>query len=375
MDNNIFHGKAFEKQLLSFINISLYHTELCNIPLTGINRPLCIGGRVWQCNIQGRQTGHLLLKVEREYPGQLKVSLSGSIFLLTPAKLFTVIYLRNNRTMEREKTQVRVTEQMFSYLPQSWNIDIDPDATYKVRINVCRFEPLNWHTMQMIVLNELKADVLCREMFTQQQVSLLELRARAFGQKMMRPITRFYRNKPKTYFQEISNNNGIMEPYIKDMNGDPKCPINGRINGLFFMGRLDRNNPLCLPPVSPFGDTRFIVPVERLFNAGSRLYFSDFWCHNVEHYVSLVITVPNSEADRFCQTHLLELDKYNNSYLRLDRCGQVYILDTVWVEVLYTEAIGLFEGTITRTGTIGRGQSTRLGMPKKRTCRVCNLYM
>ncbi|KAK2184229.1 hypothetical protein NP493_276g03011 [Ridgeia piscesae] len=42
----------------------------------------------------------------------------------------------------------------------------------------------------------------------------------------------FYRNKPR----EKDNK---MKVYMKDDNGDPKSPINGRIKGLFFATHVD----------------------------------------------------------------------------------------------------------------------------------------
>jgi hypothetical protein len=47
---------------------------------------------------------------------------------------------------------------------------------------------------------------------------------------------------------------GIMEPYMKDNNGDQASPINGAIKGLFFAARVDRISGLP-PQQSPFGDT------------------------------------------------------------------------------------------------------------------------
>ena len=131
-----------------------------------------------------------------------------------------------------------------------------------------------------------------------------------------RDIEVFYRNKPPDYFANIQKyNGGVMEPLLKDNNGDPQCPANGRIKGLFFMGKKKDDG---LPDASPFGAMRVIVPVYMILNDNSNLYFSDFWCHKTTHYISLVITKNGSEADRFCRSNLLELDLKTNDYLRVN---------------------------------------------------------
>ena len=115
-----------------------------------------------------------------------------------------------------------------------------------------------------------------------------------------------YRNKTAVYFENIMyRKKGIMEVYVKDSNGDPGCPINGEIDGLFFAVRLDPETG-DIPNVSPFGDTHIIIPIEKLLHANMNLYFADFYCNNTKqlHYVTLVATRLNSVADRFCNKHL-----------------------------------------------------------------------
>ena len=169
-----------------------------------------------------------------------------------------------------------------------------------------------------------------------------------------------------------------MVPYIKDMSGDQRSPINGRIDGLFFMANLDRNssNPERLPPCSPFGSMRLIVPTQKLFSLTNKLYFSDLFCMK-DHYVSLVITKAGSQADLYCQSHLLPLDVYNNPYLQLDSSGNVFALHKpgLWVEVMYTETVNVnMPGArFTTVRTLGRGESTPMGIPKKTSCPHCNL--
>jgi hypothetical protein len=179
----------------------------------------------------------------------------------------------------------------------------------------------------------------------------------------------------------MKNHNGHMKPYIKDMGGDPKCPTNGRIDGLFFMGNTDMNNRQRLPPISPFGSQRFIIVANRFFNQTKNLYFSDFFCMTPKaHYVSLVVTTPGSDADDFCRQFLVPLDKNNNHFMYLDMHGQVNVrhADGLWVEVLYTDTVNIAEetrngfATFSIVQTIGSGSSKLMGMPKRRGCHICD---
>lgn len=47
-----------------------------------------------------------------------------------------------------------------------------------------------------------------------------------------------------------------MKTYIKDPSGDPASPINGKINGLFFMAKNHNGEP---PNYSVFGPIRLQV--------------------------------------------------------------------------------------------------------------------
>ncbi|XP_067676113.1 phytanoyl-CoA hydroxylase-interacting protein-like [Haliotis asinina] len=190
-------------------------------------------------------------------------------------------------------------------------------------------------------------------------------------------VSALYRNKPSWYFDNIrANHNNIMEPYLKDNGGDPRCPINGRLKGLFFNVTLKNGS---IPPNSPFGDTRV-----KVFDDSSNLYFADFYCKPSRrrvHYVTLVLTRSGSYADSFCQQHLLNLDPCSNIYLRRTFLWGSYETldrDAVHVEVMYTEAIDLTSRYLTPTGTIGHGHSTPGGIPKTVGCSVCSaddIYM
>ena len=196
-------------------------------------------------------------------------------------------------------------------------------------------------------------------------------------------IDYLYRNKPYQYFKHIvAELGGEMVPYTKDNNGDPRSPINDRLKGLFFSGMVDQSGDL--PMSSPFGNTRFIVPVQRLFHRFTNLYFSDFYCNNKDqkpHYVTLVLTEDGSMADRFCATRLMPLNRFNNPYLRMDPYnGHVWICTNVWIEILYTETINVLR-EIKWGGaewqfsmeTVGKGSSSPGGIPKNPDCTVCNV--
>ncbi|XP_071113426.1 phytanoyl-CoA hydroxylase-interacting protein-like [Haliotis cracherodii] len=191
-------------------------------------------------------------------------------------------------------------------------------------------------------------------------------------------VSDLYRNKPSSYFKNIRRHHGnIMVPYVKDDGGDPRCPINGRLNGLFFGVTLYRGD---LPDMSPFGNTRVIVPLDELFDDSANLYFADFYCKPSRkhiHYVTLVLTDAGSDADRFCRRHLIQLDPYNNNYLWKDEFSDTYMtLDQseVQVEVMYTESIDMSHRHLTSTPTIGQGHSTPGGISKSENCDICNVW-
>jgi len=144
-------------------------------------------------------------------------------------------------------------------------------------------------------------------------------------------------------------------------------------------------------PNSPFGSTRLIVPIDIMLAVAPKLYFADFYCmHGKCHYVTLVMTKPESVADEFCRQHLLQLsvdDQTNNPFLfrqtsMLLRAGsrEMCVAQGVKVEVLYTEDINVNEfrrrgaTIVENVPTVGKGSSTRGGLPKNRQCHVCNLH-
>ncbi|XP_046571572.1 phytanoyl-CoA hydroxylase-interacting protein-like [Haliotis rubra] len=190
-----------------------------------------------------------------------------------------------------------------------------------------------------------------------------------------------FRNKPREKMDDIMENKaGLMKKYIKDRNGDAHSPINNNIDGLFFSVSLDRGT-LNIPTFSYYGNRRLDVPVEGLFTQNTNIYFTDFYCTYSAHYVTVVMTIKDSDTDRFCEATLLQLDPYDNPFLYREGLT-VHTTRALHVEVLYTEDVNITAlqeqyGTdrvcFSNTRALGSGQSTKHGLPKNRRCVICNL--
>ena len=151
------------------------------------------------------------------------------------------------------------------------------------------------------------------------------------------PVTYLYRNKSLLHFLIIYNNtNGIMFKYIKNFGGDPASTLNRKLHGLFFSANVDPTTGLP-PPVSYYGDQRIHIPVSLMITPFTNLYFADFYCHYVNHKVTLVVTLKGSEADNFCRSRLLPLNQSFNEFLYLSPGSHIAMVNTrVTVEVFYT---------------------------------------
>lgn len=192
----------------------------------------------------------------------------------------------------------------------------------------------------------------------------------------------FYRNKSEEYFYDIlENNDGKMEVYEKDNSGDPASPINGQIDGLFFMASVKPGSETGSPrEESAFGNTRLLVPTKSLLRRAPNLYFADFYCMRGRfHYVTIVMTKSGSRADRFCSDHLVSLDiddEDSNPFLFRDDDGdlQVTTRDHLMIELLFTEDLDIKPYMLKHDiPTIGNGSSTPGGIPKNSSCTTCNL--
>ena len=206
----------------------------------------------------------------------------------------------------------------------------------------------------------------------------------------------FYRNKSMEYFDNIVRNcDRIMTVYRKDNGGDPASPINGKIDGLFFMAKNRNGNP---PRNSYFGQVRLNVPANVLLDSAPNLYFADFYCmQGSVHQVILVMTKPGSTADDFCRAKLIPLsltDRHNNPFLFQEKKKKkkneeeeeeegaslfTSNKNKLEIELLYTENIDLVElfscheAYFSSTETMGRGHSRPQGIRKNPACQICNL--
>ncbi|XP_046563142.1 phytanoyl-CoA hydroxylase-interacting protein-like [Haliotis rubra] len=153
-----------------------------------------------------------------------------------------------------------------------------------------------------------------------------------------------------------------MMPSVKDNFGNPNCPINGKLKGVFFAVTLWKGD---LPTTSPYGDTRVVVPLESLFDDSASLYFADFYrLKDGNHYVILVLTRTDKDLDDFCQRHLIKLNERTNAFLRKE--GSTYKTlrqDNVWVYVFYTGEVDISKLDLTdNDGNVKtRGQSNVSG--------------
>lgn len=193
------------------------------------------------------------------------------------------------------------------------------------------------------------------------------------------PLPAMWRDKPTSYWNRIrANYSGFMIPYRKDFNGTEKSAINGNILGLFFNGSL-HNKSKKPPTFSYFGNQRLIVNSSFIVNVHQNIYFVDFYCHNLrDHYVTLVVARPGSVVDRFCQRHLMQINVFNNPFLKIVN-GKLYVTLGVNIEVFYTDIVDVNRVIQDRTGKFmpvtfrGKG-SKEFGIPKNLACKVCNLW-
>ena len=277
------------------------------------------------------------------------------------------------------------TEEFNSYevrLPLPLQLKLGYEYNFLVTVEM--FSTL-YHRSVTILTKEIKH----KEVLVKSELEKLMQKAEDFQlcgtNNQQLPVKCAYRNKPRQYFDNIRiNKSNIMEVYIKDNNGDPGCPINGQINGLFF-GVRPEPSTMDIPDISLFGDTRIFFPVQKLIQPATRLYFADFYCHKKIHYITFVATKSNSPADKFCEKHLLELSLDNNPFF-YRRPFTIFFngfYETAFyccreprVEILYTENIDLSQDYIQwqkDVRTIGRGSSTPGGIPKRQFCKICNL--
>lgn len=194
--------------------------------------------------------------------------------------------------------------------------------------------------------------------------------------------TWFYRNKSREYFDRItSEHGGLMKAYLKDATGDLRAPINGEIKGLFFMSKVMENGEP--QPQSPFGNTRLLVRANILLSLAPNVYFADYYCLNrKDHYITLVLTRPGSDADRVCNQRLSKQNIHNQSnspFLFILRHDEVHVSSGVMVELFFTEDLHvaqlLADGNKAEMRynirTFRAGRTTQGGRAKHSCCSTC----
>ena len=280
---------------------------------------------------------------------------------------------------DHQKTIADVYTYQYTVAQYTVPANLEPGHRYRIQVTVRTFgdEPIDiafGSVAHTSVLTEWELlSLLSRAIFYLQQEG-----------NVMKHIKYMYRNKPFPYFEHIiTKRGGIMEVYSKDLNGDPGCPINTQIDGLFFNVWVDPKTSQ-LPKTSPFGECRLVIPAEKLLTEDHNLYFADFYCHSSMHYITLVAAKQGSEVDVFCQKSVISLPFQNkeNPFLFYNAEKEKFYTSTkVRVEVLYTENVDIlkelrsdpycFSGV---TPTFA-GSSKFLGKPKNETCEICNLYL
>ncbi|KAK6184202.1 hypothetical protein SNE40_006716 [Patella caerulea] len=198
------------------------------------------------------------------------------------------------------------------------------------------------------------------------------------------PIPYLYRNKPSNHETILkAKETGIISKYLKDKNGDQASSINENIKGLFFSASPNKKTKKP-QDFSYFGNYRIMIKPELLL-PGLNLYFADFYCQGEkkQHYVTLVLTTPDSSEDRYCRDRLVKLDISNNNFLYFHNKIGYRVTKAMLVEVLYTEDVdltrlrseesGFVEKIIPNRNVRGRGQSKPEGIPKYTSCEKCNL--
>lgn len=106
------------------------------------------------------------------------------------------------------------------------------------------------------------------EQFTTDELRQLYAKATWFnssdtydGEPKLNKCHYLYRNKNKVDWDQIQyGGRGRIPLIMKDHCGDPKNPLNGNLEGIFFCANVNWNDG-DLPSRSPFGDTRWMIPI------------------------------------------------------------------------------------------------------------------
>ncbi|MCP9265944.1 Phytanoyl-CoA hydroxylase-interacting protein-like [Dirofilaria immitis] len=218
-----------------------------------------------------------------------------------------------------------------------------------------------------------------KAVFSADEMQALYKKSLDFVGTVMHSFRFLYRCKPKIYYDDIQfHRGGIMEKYMKDNNGQAASSINGAISVCagyiyrsIFSARLLPDG--SLPTHSPFGNVRMLVPAMTLLDpARVNMYFCDFYCNYITHYVTVVICEKHSDR-------LIKLAPDSNPFLRIVFRPPMFepefwVNKNVWVEIYYTENVPLNWGRFDAITATGAGTSRVGGLPHNKQCQLCNLY-
>ncbi|KAJ8250513.1 hypothetical protein COCON_G00224350 [Conger conger] len=188
----------------------------------------------------------------------------------------------------------------------------------------------------------------------------------------------FYRNQHKEYFDHARElQSGRMLPSVKDNSGSHGSPISGKLEGIFFCCNTEFNTGKPAQD-SPYGRYRFQIAAEALFNPDTSLYFGDFYCmYTAYHYVILVLAPRGSPGDDFCKQRLPALDLADNRFLtcRQGEDGRLEFqhAQDVILEVIFTEPVGLAQGTVAEISGHQLMSLSTVNAKKDPSCKTCNI--
>ncbi|ELU00399.1 hypothetical protein CAPTEDRAFT_192495 [Capitella teleta] len=214
-------------------------------------------------------------------------------------------------------------------------------------------------------------------MYSKADLKVLMDKAKDFDYLKYMPITWFYRDMKKEYYDQILNR-GEITVCLKDENGDPRSPINGRVQGTNFQVNVHHRTGQPMNP-SIYGNRRIKIPADDIWDTCPNLYFADFYCYGngSGHHVTLVMTEDESSWDRFCWKRLPKLDAHDNPFLIFPYSewkSPKVLSNGIWVEVVVTTNLTLSESD--ELGRVKWSHRYKNIVPRDKDphCPHCNIY-
>jgi hypothetical protein len=128
-----------------------------------------------------------------------------------------------------------------------------------------------------------------------------------------------YKNKPHWWWSNdvIRDNGGVIPLKVKGAGGDPRCPLNGRLEGIFFSVAVTSN--YSLPQESPFGNTRWKLPIATAYRelcvpSEAELIPEERHCPDATHVI-LVEPYPDSIPSEDVATLSVSEDQVASSFI------------------------------------------------------------